>query len=294
MFIWSAWSRRRVGGMVGALALLYAGTCCADDPAAPRVIHAAIHASGLKSRTYDLGRDSDSSVYAFAFLMSCMKALSSNNFDGAVGACTETVLIDPQNSAGFKLRGMAYFGEGELSQALADFDQAVALDPNDAESHAARGAVFRARGETARALDAYAQAIALQPADSRWWNARCWTRAIGHTELKRALSDCDKAVALNPKSALAYDSRGLVNLQLGRYRAAIGDYTNALATGSLATSYFGRGAAKLKLGDLSGNGDIARARALDRNVDKTFHGYGITVPPHREPARSASIASSHT
>lgn len=294
LFLWSAVSRRRVSGMACVLALLYAGVCCADDPVAPRKIQASIHASGLKSRTYDLGHDSDSSVYAFAFLVSCLKALSANDFGGAVSACTETVLIDPQNLAGFKLRGMAYFGQGQLDQALADFDQAVALDPNDPESRAARGAVFRERGETARALDAYTQAIALRPSDSRWWNARCWTRAIGRIELKLALTDCDKAVALNPKSALAYDSRGLVNLQLGRYRAAIGDYTSALTTASFGSSYFGRGVAKLRLGDISGYGDIARARALDRNVDKTFHGYGITVPLHREPARSASVAPNRT
>lgn len=283
----------RAAAVAGLIAVLHVERSIADDSRMPLPSQAAIHSSELKARTYDLGRNSDPSAYAFAFLAACLKALSLNDLDRAINACTEAVLVDPQNAAGYKLRGMAYFEKGQHYESMADFDQAIVLDPHDAASYAARGAIFRARGETRRALDAYTEAIALQPSDGRWWNARCWTRATARIELGIALADCDKAVRLTPRSALARDSRGLANLQLGRNRAAIKDYTSAIALDPLATSYFGRGVAKVRVADWSGYADLAKARVLDRNIDRLFRGYGIVVPSQlpREPARNARSAS---
>ncbi len=109
--------------------------------------------------------------------------------------------------------------------------------------------------------------IAAHPQDSRVpgaLNARCWARALGGTELDRALKDCNAALARQPHMPPFLDSRGLVYLRMGNYARAVRDYDEALAAvPDIAWSHYGRGIAKLKLGQKeAGEADLAKARAL--------------------------------
>jgi lipoprotein NlpI len=282
--------RRAALAVAVFLPALLATHVAADDPTSFRPTPASVRPQEQKRSTDDFRRDgAGTPVYEFLFLLGCVEALSLGRTRDAIRDCSEAIVLNPKSPAGYKLRGMANFGEGNFGPALGDLNIAAALDPNDAEIESARGAVFRAQGETDSALQSYSRAIAIQPMDSRWWNARCWTRAIVGEQLLLALADCNKAVSLDPGYAMAYDSRGLVYLQLGRYSRAIRDYDRALALRQMASSFFGRGAAKLKHGDKSGHWDIARARAGDPNIDTIFRRYGIVVdtrsgrPPVKPP-----------
>ncbi len=220
----------------------------------------------------------DTSTSEFAFTLYCLSALSVNHANDAIRDCGEAISLNPNNSAAFKLRGLAYFSQHNLARAMNDFERTIRLDPNDPEAHAGRGAVLRERGDTRHALEAYSRAIELEPKTSRWWNARCWTRAIVHTDLQIALSDCNRAIAIDAGFVQAYDSRGLVYLQMGNFRSAVNDYTHALRLRpALVTALYGRGLAKLRLADSSGRGDIERARAIDPTIDESFRRYGFSV-----------------
>ena len=101
---------------------------------------------------------------------------------------------------------------------------------------------------------------------------------MAREDLGLALSDCTKAIALDRRDTAAYDSRGLVYLELGRPRAAERDYARAFAQDPLRVSaLFGRGVAKLRFGDPTAERDIAHALALDPTVAATFAAYGIVV-----------------
>jgi tetratricopeptide (TPR) repeat protein len=65
-----------------------------------------------------------------------------------------------------------------------------------------------------------------QVADARAWN-RCWMRAIVG-RLQSALADFNESLRLNPNSANALDSRGLIHLKLDELDLSIGDYDAAL------------------------------------------------------------------
>ena len=70
------------------------------------------------------------------------------------------------------------------------------------------------------------------------------------------------------------NSRGLVELKLGAFDAAIADYDVALARNAKdADSLYARGAAKLKKGDT----DIAAAKAITPDIAAISAGYGIAV-----------------
>jgi tetratricopeptide (TPR) repeat protein len=85
-----------------------------------------------------------------------------------------------------------------------------------------------------------------------------------------------------------------VQLKLGAFDRAIADYSAALAQKPKdADSLYGRGVAKLKLGDTAGgNADIVAAKALEADIAETYIGYGIAqarVAP--APATAAAAAA---
>ena len=109
-------------------------------------------------------------------------------------------------------------------------------------------------------------------------NAQCWLRAIAGREMEQALGFCNKALERKPRIADFHDSRALIYLKLGRFQDALDDFNAALDENSnLASSRFGRGVAKSRLGDLEGGKkDIADAEARDFAVAKQMGGYGVT------------------
>ena len=85
------------------------------------------------------------------------------------------------------------------------------------------------------------------------------------------------ARGLSPKDPFTILNRGLIELKRGEFARAIAQYDAALAIdGRRARAYYGRGMAKLKMGDKSGgDADIAMAKAMLPNVAEEFANYGV-------------------
>ena len=116
----------------------------------------------------------------------------------------------------------------------------------------------------------------MQPTDARWWNGRCWDRAI-LDRLQDALSDCNESLRLKPDAANTLDSRGLVYLKLGEIDKSLADYNAALKLDPrLSDSLYGRSLAERKKGDTAAaDTDLAAAKALRPNVADEFAKYGV-------------------
>ena len=83
---------------------------------------------------------------------------------------------------------------------------------------------------------------------------------------ERAIRDYSAAIHIGSKNASALESRGFRLSQPGADRLrAIADYDAARAT-----ALYGRGTAKLKKGDASGDADIAAAKAIKPNIAAAF------------------------
>ena len=160
--------------------------------------------------------------------------------------------------------------------ATRDLDEAIKRHPDDTEAHFKRGRIYAKHGDYRRAISDFDQVIRLDPKDAEALNDRCWVRAILN-QLRAALRDCNKALALQPTFADAFDSLAFVYLKMGKQRRAISLYDAALrGSPDKATSLFGRGKAKLKIGDRSGGAeDIKAAQALKPTISKEFASYGV-------------------
>jgi tetratricopeptide (TPR) repeat protein len=133
---------------------------------------------------------------------------------------------------------------GELSRRLR-------ANRNDQVARYKRGQIYAIKRAYAMAVQDFDEVIRLNPKDFEAHNNRCWTLA-------------------------AIDSRGLVNLKLGKTSDAIRDYSEALQKNPRsASSLFGRGVAKRRSGE-DGSFDLRMAKSLDPGIAKEFAGYGVT------------------
>jgi len=92
-----------------------------------------------------------------------------------------------------------------------------------------------------------------------------------------AAADYDRAVALSPRSTIAFNERALLALRTGRLSAALKDYNEALRLAPNAPfSLYGRGLTLRRMGDpAKGDADLAAARRFDGHVDAVFRAIGM-------------------
>lgn len=129
-----------------------------------------------------------------------------------------------------------------------------------------------------RAAAAAAFRIAREDApDDKSLNDLCWNKAIYNTDLELALAECDAAVKVNPLCAACLDSRGFVLLRLGRFKESVAAYDASLVfPQDGGASLFGRGLAKLQLGERDGAEiDIRLARIFSGRDEHEFETYGV-------------------
>lgn len=118
---------------------------------------------------------------------------------------------------------------------------------------------------------------ARQSAPDEGLNNLCWDKAIHRTALDLALSECDAALADLPDCGPCLDSRGMTLLQLGRYREAIAAYDASLQHGWRPPSVYGRGIARLRVGEReAGERDLVQAMQHAVAVKQVFDKAGLT------------------
>jgi tetratricopeptide (TPR) repeat protein len=108
-------------------------------------------------------------------------------------------------------------------------------------------------------------------------NGRCWARALSGVDLALALKDCNAALSARPHTPSFLDSRGLVRVRMGDYAKAIADYDEVLAADhKIAWSFYGRGIAKLRLGQKeAGEADVKKAKELESELPEKAKKLGI-------------------
>jgi len=257
--------------------------------------------------TMDLG---PTPADATGFSIQAAAYLERRDFSHAIADLDQAIKLAPTTAKYFYNRGVARFENQQDDQAMANFNQALRLDPSDAFALDARGELYLVRKDTKLAQADFAAAAKSAPNDvhrmhreadaydetehfdeevgvydqiiasaptATHYNDRCWARAESGHDLEAALGDCATALKLEPNLFSAYDSRGFVELRLGRYDAAIKDYDAALqAASTQASSLFGRGIAELRKGDkLKAQNDIAAAKQAQPDIDATFAKLGV-------------------
>ncbi len=143
-------------------------------------------------------------------------------------ACREdAALPDPSARAeGLYVYGTSLFLQGDLGGALEAFEELKTISPDDPRLPAALGEIYLAQSRLEDALGWFEKASRLEPGRSTNWSRIGFIQAtLGrHVEARRALA---RAVTLNARDSLAFESLAELDLEAGRVEAAAHNLTLA-------------------------------------------------------------------
>jgi tetratricopeptide (TPR) repeat protein len=122
--------------------------------------------------------------------------------------------------------GIDALGVRDFERAIRHFDTALHQQPNHATAYEGRAFAWFAQGDLARALADYTEAIRLQPTALR--HAARGDVYLEQNDLDQALADYDEAVKLDAGCAEGYAGRGRVAHLRGQLDLAAADYSEAL------------------------------------------------------------------
>ena len=148
-------------------------------------------------------------------------ALNLKQYDHAIADYSEALSLRPGSGADiYKLRGRAYYRNGDYKLAIADYDEQLKLDPKDVGTLLNRGDASRAVGDFSRAGADYNAAIRLAPDNPGGFNGRGFIR-LATQDFKGAINDFDEAIhrGTQRKRGLCQSRRGAERAQGERARA---------------------------------------------------------------------------
>ncbi len=201
------------------------------------------------------------------------------SLERALSIANAYVAAHPQDGDGFAvrciLREVQASSRGtDTSQALSDCRNAVSLSPRSAFAHSAYADVLYDMDRFADSLAEYGEAISLGQTEGGIFWKRCDAyRRVGR--LDEALADCNKQVALTPKSTRAYYTRGQLQVARGDFNGALADLNIALTDlqgPSYIDALFWRGEAYASIGKYQlADADFSSAIAAgDKSPDSYF------------------------
>jgi tetratricopeptide (TPR) repeat protein len=145
------------------------------------------------------------------------------------------------------------------------------LPQETAEVYFNRGVDSSQKGDFKKAISDFNKAIDVNPE----FVVAYLNRGFSYSrmgEFDKAIADYTRAIELNPRYAVAYHNRGFVYRRMGAYDKAIVDYTKAIEIDpKYALAYYNRGRAYYDNGDYEKAWeDIKKARSLGYKVPSEF------------------------
>ena len=187
-------------------------------------------------------------------------------------------LNNPNDAKTYYVRGLTRFDKGDLSGAVADFNQAIQTQSDYAEAYFYRALAYFDLRQMPKSIADYSKAIALNAGYvDAYYNRGLVLSAMG--DKPGAIADYTQVIRLDRNFAAAYNNRGLALSDLGDQKGAIDDFNQALQINpGRANTYFNRGLALFRINnDRSALADYTQAIQLNPNYAKAFANRGITL-----------------
>ena len=192
-----------------------------------------------------------------------------NRIDEAQDLARTRLAAKPDNITALGVLADIARRQNRYDEALAAIDAGIAASTASYSLVMLRAELRALAGDAAGARADFATLRAMSSGNPALMNNVCWNQGITGFDLELALADCDVAVASGEAGII--DSRAMVLLHLGRYDEAKAAYDQALAgQPNLAVSLYGRGLARLALGDAGGREDMTQAKRLSIDVGDDF------------------------
>jgi tetratricopeptide (TPR) repeat protein len=151
------------------------------------------------------------------------------------------------------------------------WDDAVGKSPNKARPIYGRGTVYRDRGDLDQAISDCNKAIELDPECAEAYNSR-GIAYVKKDNIDQAIADYNKAIALVPEYAEAYNNRGAPYLKKGNFDQALADCNKAIELNPrYASAYYNRALVYFIIEQYAkSREDLHRAQALGCEINPEF------------------------
>ncbi|HHP7231449.1 MAG TPA: tetratricopeptide repeat protein [Xenococcaceae cyanobacterium] len=150
------------------------------------------------------------------------------NYAVAIALIDQLISLHPNSAMNYNNRGLMYFRNQQLAEAVTDLTQALAINPQLDSAYNNRANCYAALGDFAAAIADYDIALDLNPANIRAWiNQGITFRDMGSYDL--AIGNFDIAGIISNKfSERVYGERGRTYHLRGDWNCAVADYNKAL------------------------------------------------------------------
>lgn len=133
----------------------------------------------------------------------------------------------PQNAQIWLAQGDFLAAEQMYPKAIKSYNRAIELKSNLYEAWLAKGRILTKLGQDQEALEALDQALQIRPQSYLTWQAKGIVHQNNQNNLAKAISQYNKAIAINPNYAPLWRDRGLAFNQQENYTQAIESLTQA-------------------------------------------------------------------
>jgi tetratricopeptide (TPR) repeat protein len=184
---------------------------------------------------------------------------NTSGFDRLIEAYTSVIRDTPNSANAYALRGATKYAKGDLAGALADVEQALMLDPRCSSALGSRAAIRQKKGDFNGANeDLTTLALASR--------AEC---ELQLNNLDAARLDYNKALELDPVSAIALQGLGLIALHAQDPKTALTYFNRAIQLNLYPPPYVPRAVAEIALESYhDAILDLSQAERLDpKNQD---------------------------
>ena len=153
---------------------------------------------------------------------------SQGNYVMAISLLDRLIALCPDNAADYNNRGLMYFRNNQIVEALCDLSQALKINPSLDSAYNNRANCHAAQGDLPEAIADYDLALDLNPTNLRAWvNQGITFRELELYDL--ALENFDIASIIgNTLKERIYAERGRTYQLRGDWNCAVGDYYKAL------------------------------------------------------------------
>lgn len=128
-------------------------------------------------------------------------------------------------------KGAAYYNNGMVHLAIANFNKAIEINPAFAEAYSNRGRAYERGGQHDRAMADYNKAIEINPryAEAYFNRGTLYVRFKGNYD--QAIADYNKTIEITPGYARVYYARAMAYYHKGEYDKAWEDVYKAQSLG---------------------------------------------------------------
>jgi tetratricopeptide (TPR) repeat protein len=190
----------------------------------------------LTCRQIDFWKNSET-LFRHAIAVTEKNALAYNNLGGALlanGQIDEAIenfqkalQVNPNYTEAHYNLGDAFLRRGQIDEAIQQFQKALQIDPKHAKSHADLGIALYQLGRIEEAIEQYRAALEIDPDNTKTHND--FGLALEQAgRMDEAIAQFQKALAIDPQNAEAHFNLGNIFVQTGQFEKAIAYYKRAL------------------------------------------------------------------